>query len=173
MQTFADAKAVRVACAEAQWQAVNYLAPTDAMWGMFSYGDGPAAAGGGVGIHTWFATRAEMLEFIVNVLPYDPPGREDVFVVASVVTSIVDNMQRGVFDDATGMAYLNTALNTFSQITWMGTFAELCTSTDTHPCMVRDWCRKEWLDDGEIARQGPIHADELDDFLSMLPGYGT
>jgi hypothetical protein len=152
----------------------NHTRPNAEWWGVFSYGDAPGAIGGGVGSIEWFPTRSALLTFIADVFPYDPPGLGDTGIVASVVTAITANMQHGVISNADGINRLNHALTRYSQITWIGTFAELCNSDDAFCQDVRSWYRKQIDDDqkADIDQHAPIQPAEFDEFCDVIQEYG-
>lgn len=162
----------RIEQAEANWQSVAAGNPGSNTWGFFSYSDGPAAAGGGVGIFTWFPDRNAMLDFMATTLPFSPPGRHDCdpAKVARETSAIVEELKNGSVSNAAGIERLNEVLQTFSQIQWMGTFNELLTGQHLYAVEVRAaFCRKEEGDDSGA----PILPDEKEAFCEFLETWGT
>jgi hypothetical protein len=155
--------------AEASWGEVSSGAPPDDhAWGFFSYGDAPAAIGGGVGMFTWFADRASMLSFIEETLPYHPPGRadQDPDEIASETAVVVEKMRIGTFADHEGIQHLNKVLKTCSQLKWIGTVTDLLSDDHTYALEVRSAFRSDEDD------RGPISEDEKDDFFDFLDTWG-
>lgn len=149
--------------------------PQPDWWGMYSYGDASAGIGGGVGMIEWFPTRAAMLTYIADVFPYWPGGPYDTGVVASVTTAITANMQLGNLSDAEGLDRLNHTLRRYSQVVWIGTFEQLCSSDNDYCQYVRKWYRKQDPDfdeeDGSDP-SAPIPTDKIDDFCEAIREYG-
>ena len=121
-----DIEAV-VNAADERWADDSLTRPTAASWGFYSYGDAPAAIGGGMGSFCWFGSRAKMLRFVVDVLPYSPPGPSDsdCTVVARQVTAIISEIESEKIDLEKARRKLNRVLRSYSQIEWIGTFKEL------------------------------------------------
>ncbi|WP_404296465.1 hypothetical protein [Halomonas sp.] len=101
--------------------------PEESDWGLFSYGDAPAGIGGGVGVFCWFATRDEMLDHIVEVLPFCPPGpcTSDPFQQQQAVRELITSLHQGKLQDDIAIVEINKVLRSFSQIEWWGTYDEL------------------------------------------------
>jgi hypothetical protein len=158
--------------AEASWQEVSSGAPPDdAEWGFFSYGDAPAAIGGGVGMFTWFPDRASMLEFIEETLPYYPPGQSnlDADEIAENTSAVVEKLRLGTLTDEDGRQHLNRVLETCSQLEWIGTVKDLLTSDHSYLDKVRRTFRE---DEGDDADGGPISEDEREEFFEFLDAWG-
>lgn len=162
----------RIERAEASWQEVNSGAPPDdAEWGFFSYGDAPAAIGGGVGMFTWFPDRDSMLEFIAETLPYCPPGQSnlDADEIAENTAAVVEKIRLGAVSDEEGRQHLNKVLETCSQLEWIGTVTDLLSAD--HPYVAR--VRKTFRDDeDEAADAGEINEDEKEEFFEFLETWG-
>lgn len=148
--------------------------PDAQWWGFFAYSDASVVHGGGVGMFSWHASHSDLCTFISEVLPYITGTSGQHGAVAEVTTAIAANMQRGVISDVDGIDRLNHVLKHYSQITWIGTFDELCTSDDKFCMTVRSWYRKRTADDNktEIDRHAPIQRDELEDFYEAIQEYG-
>jgi hypothetical protein len=158
--------------AEASWGEVSSGAPPDDHeWGFFSYGDAPAAIGGGSGMFTWFPDRASMLSFIEETLPYHPPGQAtlDPDEIASETAVVVEKMRIGTLTDHEGIQHLNKVLKTCSQLKWIGTVTDLLSDDHTYALEVRSAFRS---DDDDEANSGPISEDEKDDFFDFLDTWG-
>lgn len=162
--------------AEANWQAVAQGDPGDNVWGFYSYGDAPAGMGGGVGSFVWFGDKDEMLSFITSTLPFSPPGRAscDWAAVASDVSGIVHALRGGSLSLAEGMCQLNTALKTFSQIEWMGTYEDLKGGDAEYAKVVRRAFFEESagrsMDDSSLPP--PIAPHQDGQFREYLTGWG-
>ena len=149
--------------------------PDAQWWGCFAVSDASVVLGGGVGMFSWHANHTDMCTFISEVLPYTTGTSGQHGAVAEVTTAIATNMQRGVISDADGIDRLNHGLKHYSQITWIGTFGELCTSDDEFCANVRSWYRNQSDDDDnktEIDCNAPIQSDELEDFYESIQEYG-
>ena len=157
--------------AEANWNAVVHGAPDGNAWGFFSYGDACGAIGGGVGMFTWFDSRAELLEFIASTLPYSPPGPSgaDVDTVEAETRQIVDAMSVGELDDSAAVARLNGVLASFSQIKWIGTFEALLSGSHEYASLVRERFRGSDADGNDTS---PIQPQETADFRDFLMTWG-
>jgi hypothetical protein len=165
----------RITIAENNWQDVTQGDPRDNEWGFYSYGDAPAALGGGVGGFVWFPNRNEMFRFVRETLPYSPLGQSgsDLPRVAAAVASIVDRAIAGSLEDDAAIQELNRVLKTFSQITWMGTYEELKSADSEFPRHVR----RAFFEDCEPS--SPIHLPQLISdchdarFRDFLCGWGV
>ncbi len=143
-------------------------------WGCFAVSDASVVLGGGVGHFSWHATRPDLCAFISEVLPYITGTSGQHGAVAEVTTAIVANMQHGVISDVDGIDRLNHVLTHYSQITWIGTFGELCISDDEFCTNVRSWYRNQSDDDKktDIHHNTPIQLDELEGFYQAIQEYG-
>lgn len=162
----------RVERAEASWGEVSSGAPPDDHeWGFFSYGDAPAAIGGGSGMFTWFPDRASMLSFIEETLPFYPPGQAtlDPDEIASGTAVVVEKMRIGTFADHEGIQHLNRVLETCSQLKWIGTVTDLLTGEHPYAVEVRSAFRSD--DDDELDGR-PIAEDEREHFFEFLESWG-
>ncbi|MFN5059357.1 MAG: hypothetical protein ACK5GU_05480 [Chloroflexota bacterium] len=149
--------------------------PAAEWWGCFAYNDASVIVGGGVGHFSWHANRSDLCAFIAEVLPYITNTSGQHGAVAEVTTAITANMQHGVISDENGIERLNHILEHYSQIDWIGTFAELCNSDDEFCQRVRHWYRRRVDDDAPKAsfdRHAPIHPDEIDEFREAISEYG-
>lgn len=162
----------RIERAEASWQEISQGPPSeDCEWGFFSYGDAPAAIGGGIGMFVWFPNRNSMLAFIANTLPYFPPGQSnlDFDEIAENTSAVVEKLRLGTISDLDGVKELNEVLVTCSQLSWMGTVNDLLTGNHPYALEVRAAFRE---DDEEATGGGPIGKDEKEDFFEFLESWG-
>ena len=148
--------------------------PTAHWWGCFAYSDASVALGGGAGRFSWHASRADLCAFISEVLPYITGTSGQRGAIAEVTAAIVANMQHGTISDAAGIQRLNHSLKHYSQITWIGTFGELCTSDDEFCANVRCWYRNQSDDDhqAKVDCHAPIQLHELEGFYTAIQEYG-
>ena len=163
---------VKAEKALSKWQSVVQGDPGNNVWGFFSFGDAPAAIGGGVGTFVWFSNRDEMLSFIADTLPYEPPGASDADwqAVALETTVITDQMKSKEIDDEAGVNKLNSILKTFSQIEWMGTKEDLLSGSHRYAVEVRSAFRDS--KDADARPREPIQQDEEHAFYEFLDGWG-
>lgn len=149
-------------------------------WGFYSYGDGPPAAGGGVGGFSWFASRREMLEAVRAHLVYFCPGPDtkDPATVAKEVATAVKGMGSSASGREAARNRANAALKGFAQIEWWGTFASLLEGDGAFERGIRASFRSEDEEDDEEpggkgkAADRPITAGELAAFREYLQMYG-
>ncbi len=162
----------RVENAGSNWQKTQQGGPGNKSWGCFTYGDAPPAIGGGIGTFIWFSSRNEMLNFISETLPYEPPGPTgtDLDPVISETQSIVESMKNNMVDDLNGITALNNVLKGFSQIEWMGEFQELLTAAVPYLRQVRSAFRGN--DDNTTTCDTPIQPEQEADFRSFLNEWG-
>jgi hypothetical protein len=167
-----DKRTERAAAADKAAEAAYESGPSLTKWGMFYYGDAPAAIGGGVGAFIWFESERDLLDFIETHLPFSPPGPTscDVEPVLSRVHEILDRLRNHKADRDTARLELNDALKRFSQINWWGLGAELFSGISPFPIEVRLWFR-ETKQDPDLSDR-PISEDEKHAFLESLTEYG-
>lgn len=158
--------------AEANWNEVVHGAPDGNAWGFFSYGDACGAIGGGVGMFTWFDSRAELLEFIASTLPCSPPGpsEADVDTVEAETRQIIDALSVGKLEDSEAVARLNRVLASFSHIEWIGTFEALLSGPHEYASLVRGHFRGRDADRNDTS---PIQPQETTDFQDFLMTWGV
>jgi hypothetical protein len=153
-------------------QAANERTPDSQSWGLFSYGDGPPAAGGGVGIFLWFSSEAELLDFVALHLLFSEPGPTGVLVEPRLVAvgEIIDKLRIGELERGPARLALNNSLKCFSQIEWWGTRSNLFSADAEFPRRVRARFRDDW---GKPDSTGQaITEEEEKDFLQYLETYG-
>lgn len=122
----------RLTLTQQQLEHHHSISPTDDSWGLYCAGDASPAAGGGVGAFYWFASRDEMLRFIVQVLPFNPPGpdHDNPLAKQHQVSVIADAIRTGAISEAQGLLQLNKALEHYSRIEWWGTLEALTAGQD-------------------------------------------
>ena len=158
--------------ADANWKAVTQGAPiASSHYGLFCFGDGPAAAAGGVGSFLWFPDRNAMLTFIAETLPFSPggPAGSDCVAVAQETLRLTSCLRAGQMSDKEGLLALNSALRTFSQIAWMGTPTELKTSDSHYPRKVRSAFFEQR---GDLSAPTAIDAQHEPEFYEFLETWG-
>ena len=161
----------KIDLAQNLWADTKNVPQSPSWWGFYSYGDAPPAIGGGIGSFVWFSQRSEMLKFIVEVLPYAPPGRADLDwdAVAHETAAIIDQMSANLLDDETAISKLNATLVTFSQIEWMGTYTDLLAGDHAYAKDVR---AAYWSENGEN-KTDKIEASSMRDFEEFLSTWGV
>lgn len=154
-------------------EAAHERRPDSQSWGLYSYGDGPPAAGGGVGAFFWFSSEAELLDFIALHLLFSAPGPSSVPVEPRLVDvgEIIDKLRKGELEKEPARLALNNSLKRFSQIEWWGTRSNLFSADSEFPRRVRASFRVD--ERGEPGSIGhPITEEEEKDFLQYLETYG-
>jgi hypothetical protein len=164
----------KIEIANSLWETAVSVPEKVNWWGFYAYGDAPGAIGGGFGSFIWFDQRSDMLEFIAQVLPYSPPGRSDLDWgnVAQETAAIVEQMSTQEIDDQAAVSQLNSALASFSQFEWIGTFADLLAGQHQYAKSVREeyWSMQE---DSEENSSKPINDEVIGDFKDFLSEWGA
>jgi len=150
-------------------QEAHEYAPEVETWGFYGYSDGPPDAGGGMGGFLWFASLAQMLDFITSCLPFWCPGPDhsNVREVSARVHDIVA-CPNVTLTEATRMQ-LNDALKGYAQLVWWGRFGELLSADMPFARQIRDWF---WANDGCKNGSGAIPRDRARRFAERLREYG-
>lgn len=165
-----------VSSADEAWAKVTEAVPVDDYWGMFSYGDAPAAMGGGAGAFTWFEDRATMFKFIEEVLPFSPPGPSNIdpHLVMDAVSNVIKDMRNDALRLEKVRGNINEVLKDFSQIEWWGTFRELRSGICPYSQKIINDFRQLVPDDESINEisTDPISDNELAEFKDYLMTYG-
>jgi len=162
-----------VEAANARWADGTLGEPRSTSWGMYSYGDAPAAIGGGTGAFTWFNSKTALLKFIEDVLPYSPPGpgNTDPLAVADKVRAVLRNLRSGDLELDEARRRLNTVLRAHSQIEWMGTFKDLKDGNDAYAReLIKQFRRSRELAVGTAPVA--IARSQIEDFKEFLAEYG-
>lgn len=147
--------------------------PKSTSWGMYSYGDAPAAIGGGVGAFTWFDSRSALLKFVTEALPFSPPGPHDSdpLAVADKVKSLVTQIRAGDLDLESARRKLNTVLRAYSQIEWIGTFKDLKDGNGAYAKrIIKEFRESQALPVGKAPVA--VSRTQLKDFKEFLASYG-
>jgi len=145
------------------------IEPSLDSWGFFSYSDGPAAAGGGLGVFHWFQTFQEMSGYIGKHLPFldDGPSSDDPQPVAEKVASIVESCKTPQ-DLVSRIPDLNTTLASYSQIEWAGTFNDLCNDEHEYAAKVR----KDFWEQSGDSNDKAIGSGQIEQFKDYISTYG-
>jgi hypothetical protein len=150
-------------------QEAHEYAPEAETWGFYGYSDGPADAGGGIGGFLWFASPAQMLDFITSYLPFWCPGPDhsngrevsarvrDILACPAVTVTEATRMQ------------LNDALKGYAQLAWWGQFAELLSADIPFAREIRAWF---WSNGGCKNSSGAVPGDQTRRFAERLQEYG-
>ena len=154
-------------------EVANGRTPDSQSWGMYAYGDGPPAAGGGIGAFFWFSSEAELLDFITLHLVFVAPGPFGIPVEPRLagVGEIMDKLRKGQLEQEPARLALNNSLKRFSQIEWWGTRSDLFSADSEFPRRVRADFRDECEEPDRLA--SPITEEEEKDFLEYLETYGV
>lgn len=160
--------------ANERWLDKAILKPKATSWGFFSYGDAPAAIGGGVGTFAWFNNRTALLNFVEMVLPYSPPGpsNTDPLAVADKVGALLARVRSGDLDFAKARPKLNVVLRGYSQIEWMGTFKDLINGNDAYARrLIKQFRQSLELPVGTVPVA--VARSQVKDFREFLAEYGA
>ena len=145
--------------------------PRASFFGFFAYGDAPGAIGGGIGMFQWFSSRKALLDHLAEHLTYQSPGRHDTdpFAVQAAVKRIVEKFRKVDAPLKLLISRLNAQLRTYSQITWIGTLADLKAAKGKYERKLRqDFRDSVDSDRGTLS----IQRSEAADFLDFLSEYG-
>ena len=139
--------------------------------GVFSYSDGPAAAGGGMGMFLWFHDWPELYQFLANYLIGMAPGpiSEDHHSVYEKTWKIFKNLAEGKIQRDHAIHQINQAAKSYSQIEWWGTFKELCEGTGEFETKVRAACLR---DDAKKGGPTKLTDQAKKQFIGALSEYG-
>jgi len=154
-------------------EAAHGCRPDSQSWGLYSYGDGPSAAGGGVGAFLWFSSEAKLLDFIALHLLFGAQGPSGVPVEPRLVSigEIIDKVRKGELEQEPARLALNSSFKGFSQIEWWGSRSNLFSADSEFPRRVRASFRIN--ERGEPGATGhPITEEEEKDFLQYLETFG-
>ena len=153
--------------AQAEWENVMETTPDDKSQGFYSYGDAPAGIGGGMGCFAWFEDREAMLNFIEDVLPFNPPGpcTKDHLATQKAVKEATQVHRKGESTLEELRQNLNKVLRSYSQIEWFGSFLELKAGKAEFATSLIQRFRD---DDEESAEVSPIGPDEQQEFIDFL-----
>lgn len=146
--------------------------PQQFMWGVFAWGDAPAACGGGIGAFHWFADLAELQAFLTDLAPagfmtFDEEAewldlRKRLRCIASSLGAKPES----------AIADLNTELTSLLQIDWVGRLEQLFSGESSYEIKVRARFRNDWEDKPEPVNAIAIPQEEAQGFLGYLREYG-
>lgn len=162
-----------VEAADKRWQDDSLTVARASSWGFYAYGDASPAIGGGLGAFCWFGSKAAMLKFIVEVLPYSPPGpsSSDPLAVAEIVRQVTVAIRAGDIDLEKARKKLNKALRSYSQLEWMGTFRDLQSGSGTYARkIIKDFRRAHDLP--AMAKPVQVTRSQLPDFKIFISEFG-
>lgn len=151
--------------------------PRKKTFGYFSSDDWP----GGAGMFHWFDSEEALIQGITQDLPTavgDMDGDELAEYLAELA-AVVAKFPPGSRMGAACFAALQEALSGFQSLDWIGTFDDLCKSSDEWPAEVRSNFREFSDEDADESEEDdldhsarPIEPDEVDEFVAYLLGYG-
>lgn len=143
--------------------------PRQCPWGLFAWGDAPAACGGGSGVLQWFATREELMAYLSD---WSAPGYMTFDTEAEWLSqcdqlrSILSGWDQ---DPPATLARLNAELQGLLQIDWIGRFTDLSASDDSFCQRIR----AAFAEDQASAAE-PEDAEQAEEaWLAFLAGYGS
>jgi hypothetical protein len=152
--------------------------PRHASWGMYAWGDAPAAIGGGMGAFQWFATRQELLDFVCDHSPsmYTCFDSEQEWQIQRqrlrLILASLDQEQQET------LKALNQELRGWLQYDWIGHYDVLMTADTVFARRVRQDFRHQLCDDefeqGAEANDSVLvlNAEDEKDWLEFLTLYG-
>jgi hypothetical protein len=134
--------------------------------GVFSFNDGPPAAGGGIGMFYWFKDWQEMYQFLANYLiPTSPgPANADHEVVYDKTWEIFNELVEGKIQRQQAFGQINAAAKSYSQIEWWGTLEELCEGQGEFEKRVRNDCLHSF--------EGKMGSAEKNKLMEAIAEYG-
>lgn len=148
-------------------QASTERDPRDCPWGLFAWGDAPAACGGGTGVFQWFESREQLMVFVSD---WSAPGymtfesEADWLSQCAQLRSILSRWDQ---DPAATLCELNAELQGLLQIDWIGVFADLASSDHSFCQRVRDAFAED-----QACGINASGADAEEAWLTFLAGYG-
>ena len=139
--------------------------------GVFSYGDGPPAAGGGVGMFLWFKDWQEMYQFLADYfVPFaSGPSYSEHEIVYNEIWKIFNELAEGKIQRDQAFGLINAAGKNYSQVEWWGTFEELFEGQGEFEKKVRQHCLRD--SDGK-SFIGKIASTEKKRFMEAIAEYG-
>lgn len=134
--------------------------------GVFSYSDGPPAAGGGIGMFLWFKDWQEMYQFMANYFVASGPGpsEDDHEPVYDKAWEIFNELAEGKIQRDQAFDRINATAKNYSQIEWWGTFEELCEGQGQFEKKVREDCLPGF--------NGKMGSDEKKKLMEAIAEYG-
>jgi hypothetical protein len=151
-------------------------APSDYPIGVESYYDGPAPMGGGMGGFTWFRSHDEAARCFVEValkqqwLPL--AELEGDTALLAKIESLLSAPFQGDADRKPKLDALNAELSGLVQVRFWGSLDELLAGDSAFAKEIRAWFRGPYDDEGDVADDSPIGAEERQEFIDELRNYG-
>ena len=146
-------------------------------FGLFACSDAPSAIGGDVGAFLWFKDEAAALEYIEQVLPFEPtgPSGTNPKMVAAEVQKLTDrrlnSAATGEYETQELVSDLNSVLKNFFKIEWMGNFEDLINAKPQGEFLIS--VREEFFDNlDKDPYEGPIKQEDADVFKDTLNTFG-
>ena len=135
--------------------------------GVFSYSDGPPAAGGGIGMFFWFHEWQELYQFLANYFIAMAPGpiSEDHHSVYEKTWDLFKKLSEGKIRREHAIQQINQVARNYSQIEWWGTFEELCEGQGEFEKKVRQHCLR--------SADGKIGSAEKKKLMEAIAEYGV
>ena len=139
--------------------------------GVFSFCDGPPAAGGGVGVFLWFKNWNELFQMFADYFIASAPGpfNDDHEVIYQKVWKIFNGLAEGKIHRDEALGRINAAAKSYSQIEWWGTLDELCEGQGEFEKKVRRHCLRDSDGKSFIGNIGPA---EKKRFMEAIAEYG-
>lgn len=146
--------------------------PRHFTWGVFAWGDAPAACGGGVGAFHWFADLADLIAFITDLAPaaYMTFDTEAEWLEQCQRLQVIASCFETNPEDA--ITGLNTELKSLCQIDWIGPLEQLLSGNCSFALKVRARFLNDWEDKPDPVSTNVIAPEELQTFLDFLSEYG-
>lgn len=134
--------------------------------GVFSYSDGPPAAGGGIGTFLWFHDWQELYQFLANYLIAMAPGpiSEDHHSAFEKTWDLFKKLSEGKIRREHAIQQINQVARNYSQIEWWGTFEELCEGQGEFEKKVRRHCLRR--------ADGKMGSAEKNKLMEAIAEYG-
>ena len=150
----------------------NSRNPVDFNWGLFAWGDAPAACGGGVGAFQWFRELSAVLSFVTDLSPagfatFDDEG--EWLELRDRLRQIANAFET---ESAATISAFNENLKSLLQIEWIGSFEDLLSGHGSFPRKIRAHFRDDWDDETSPESMGVITNSERESFLEFLSEYG-
>jgi hypothetical protein len=130
-------------------------------WGLFAWGDAPAACGGGIGCFQWFSSAEEALAFISDLSPalfctFD--DEEEWLLLRQRLRSIAPKWHVQPME---ALGTFNAELQGLLQIDWIGHYSELRRGDSSFSQRIQE----------AFAEEEPEETGE-EEWISFLQSYG-
>lgn len=146
-------------------------------FGYFSSDDWP----GGAGMFHWYDSEEALLRGMTQDLPaaVGDMDSDELAEYLAELAAVAERFPPGSRMGAECFAALQESLGGFQSLQWMGTFDDLCKSSDEWPAEVRSNFREFSDEDADESEEDdldhkarPIEPDEADEFVAYLLEYG-